>query len=140
LSLRIFYDDGAPALRSWRLKKKKLEKVILGEGKIPGDLNFILTSDTELRKINKQFLKHNYFTDVISFTYSSGEILDGEIYISYQRIRKNAKRFRIKVEEELLRVMIHGILHICGYEDGNEGQRKEMRLKEDKWLKILGEK
>jgi rRNA maturation RNase YbeY len=140
LSLRIFYDDGAPALRNWRLKKKKLEKVILGEGKIPGDLNFILTSDTELRKINKQFLKHNYFTDVISFAYSSGEVLNGEIYISFQRIRKNAIRFRTKVEEELLRVMIHGILHICGYEDANEGQRKEMRSIEDKWLMIFREK
>ncbi len=73
-----------------------------------------------VRNINRRFLEHDYNTDVISFDYSSGKIVNGEIYISIDTVRRNALDYKVTVGEELLRVMIHGVLHLCGYRDGNK--------------------
>ncbi len=101
---------------------------------IPGDLIFIVTDDREIRKINKEFLKHNYNTDVIAFNYNEGNILNGEIYISIETVKKNSVNYKVSCTEEFIRVMIHGTLHLCGYDDKSSVERKIMIQKGEDWI------
>lgn len=105
---------------------------------IPGDLNFIFTNNKSIKEINLEFLKHNRYTDVIAFDYSDDKIINGEIYISVETVRGNATNYKVSLEDEMLRVMIHGTLHLCGYKDKLSGQRSRMRDMENKWLKEYG--
>lgn len=136
MSIKIYYDNIKYRIHKTAEIKRFLEKVITDENKKPGDLVFILTGDKSLLKINRQFLNHDYFTDVISFDYSEEVTVNGEIYISIDTIRRNAGRYKTEIEKELLRVMIHGVLHLCGYRDDSSKERRkmfrrqEMRLKE----------
>jgi rRNA maturation RNase YbeY len=136
LSIKIHYDKIKYRIHRTAEIKRFLEKVITDENKKPGDLVFILTGDKSLLEINRQFLKHDYYTDVISFDYSEEGSVNGEIYMSIDTIRRNAVRFKSGVRQELVRVMIHGVLHLCGYRDQGKEERKmmfsrqEMRLKE----------
>jgi probable rRNA maturation factor len=134
VSIRIFYDEISFRVKNWRKIKRLIEKVITNENRISGDLNFILTSDEELKKINVEFLKHNYYTDVICFNTSVGNHTGGEIYISVETVRTNAKNYEVSYNDELLRVIIHGVLHLCGYDDKSEKGRDEMRNMENFWL------
>lgn len=126
MSIKIFYDNVRFRVRKAGEIKKFLEKVIRDENRIPGDLNFIFTNDEKLIEINREFLKHDYYTDVISFDYSTKGNINGEVYISIDTIRNNAKANKVKTEEELLRVMIHGTLHLAGYDDVNDKLRSRM--------------
>ena len=136
---RIFYDGIKYRLRNSRKILKFIEKVI-GEYRKPnGNLSFIFMSDNELIKINREFLKHNFFTDVIAFDYGSGDLLDGEIYLSIETIRKNVYNYKVSLKDEVLRVMIHGTLHICGFKDTTTEEKKRMRELENKWLKESGD-
>ncbi|WP_412559591.1 rRNA maturation RNase YbeY [Winogradskyella sp. MIT101101] len=99
-----------------------------------GEINYIFCSDQYLHKINLEFLNHDTFTDIISFDYSAGKELHGDIYISVDRVAENAKEFNVKFEDELARVMIHGILHYCGYKDKTKEDKNQMRSKEDHYL------
>ena len=119
---------------------KIIENVIEREKKITGTLNFIITNDEFLRKINVQFLEHDYNTDVISFDYCTCEIINGEIYISMETVKQNAINYKVSFKKELLRVMIHGVLHLLGYDDKTKNQISEIRKMEDMWLKIFEEK
>jgi probable rRNA maturation factor len=134
LSIRIYYDEIRYRIKGWRKIRSLVEKVILEEGKIPGDLNFIFTDDESLRKINIEFLKHNYYTDVISFGNIIEGMVSGEIYISIDTVRKNAINYNISLTNEVIRVIIHGSLHLCGYEDRTAGERNVMETKENFWL------
>ena len=134
MSIRIFYDSTNYRLKGWKKAREIIERVIRGENKNPGDLNFILTSDSELRKINVQFLEHDYYTDVIAFDYSEGNVISGEIYISVDTVKMNADNYNVSLNNEMLRVMIHGVLHLTGYDDKTEEEKAAMHRKEDMWL------
>ena len=114
-----------------------ISKVILSENKSEGEINFIFCDDDYLLEINKQHLNHDTLTDVISFDYSLGNELSGDIFISIERVADNAKDFKVSFTEELNRVMIHGILHYCGYKDKTEEDEQIMRNKEDEKLKLF---
>lgn len=111
-----------------------ISKAINSENCKEGELNYIFCSDDYLHKINVDFLNHDTLTDIISFDYSLGKELHGDIYISVERVEDNAKDFDVSFEDELARVMIHGILHYCGYKDKSEDDAKLMRTKEDYYL------
>jgi probable rRNA maturation factor len=136
LNIKFFYDQIEYRIHRTAEIKKFVGKVITEENKTPGDLLFIFTSDEIVRNINRKFLEHDYNTDVISFDYSSGKIVNGEIYISIDSVKRNALKYSVTISEELLRVIIHGVLHLCGYNDGNKNdrdfmfERQENRLKE----------
>jgi len=110
------------------------------EGFSCGDINFIFCNDEYLLKINKEFLNHDYYTDIITFDYSENKIISGDLFLSLDRIRENANFFKIPLLDEILRVMIHGILHLVGYNDKNRNERKLMKEKENYYLEIFKQK
>jgi rRNA maturation RNase YbeY len=111
--------------------------VILSENKKEGDINYIFCDDDYILEINKQYLDHDYYTDIISFDYSVGNELHGDIFVSIDRVRENADDFNVTFDEELKRVIIHGILHYVGYKDKTEEDEILMRQKEDEKIKMF---
>jgi rRNA maturation RNase YbeY len=114
-----------------------IKSIIKKEGKTCGELSVIFCSDEFLLGINQQFLKHDYFTDIITFDYSSGKNIAGEIYISIDRVKDNATSLGVTFPQELKRVIIHGVLHLLGYRDSTKAQKQAMRLREDACLSLL---
>ena len=114
-----------------------LSYVILSENKKEGDINYIFCDDDYLVLINQQYLAHDTLTDIISFDYSVGNELHGDIFISIERVRENAQDFKVSFEEELKRVMVHGILHYCGYKDKSSEDEIMMREKENEKIKLF---
>eukprot|EP01012_Entosiphon_sulcatum_P034992 TRINITY_DN44436_c0_g1_i1.p2 TRINITY_DN44436_c0_g1~~TRINITY_DN44436_c0_g1_i1.p2 ORF type:complete len:139 (-),score=33.21 TRINITY_DN44436_c0_g1_i1:716-1132(-) len=102
-----------------------------------GDISYIFCSDDELLEINIQHLNHNTYTDIITFDYTEGNRISSDIFISVDRVEENAKKFKVSFEEELHRVMIHGILHLCGYKDKSKADAEMMRKKENVALKLF---
>jgi rRNA maturation RNase YbeY len=135
LSIKIHYDQIKYRIHKTKEIKRFLEKVITDENKTPGDLVFILTGDETLVEINKKFLKHEYYTDVITFDYSSEGAVNGEIYMSIDTIKRNSREYKSRIKEELFRVMIHGVLHLCGYRDKGKGERNKMFSRQEQKLK-----
>ena len=131
MSVRIFYDNTDFRLNGSRKTGRIIEKVIVKEKKISGDLIFVFTDDETVRKINIEFLNHDYFTDVITFNYNVNDKVNGEIYISIDRVKENSVNYNVSLKNEILRVMIHGVLHLLGFDDRNSGERRRMRAKED---------
>ena len=101
------------------------------------EISYIFCDDNYLLNLNINYLDHDTLTDIISFDYSVGKIISGDIFISVERVKENAENFKVDFKNELHRVIIHGILHYCGYKDKTEDEKKEMRYKEDYYLKIL---
>jgi len=114
-----------------------ISAVIKSENKTEGEINYIFCDDNYLVGINQQYLNHDTLTDIISFDYSVGNELNGDIFISIERVLDNAKDFNTDFNNELKRVMAHGILHYCGYKDKTETDEKLMRSKEDEKLKMF---
>jgi rRNA maturation RNase YbeY len=114
-----------------------LSKVIISELKNEGEINYIFCDDDYLLDINQQYLNHDTLTDIISFDYSIGNELHGDIFISIERVRENASDFNVTFEDELKRVMVHGILHYCGYKDKSEQDEELMRDKEEEKMKMF---
>ena len=108
-----------------------LSKVIVSENKKEGDINYIFCDDEYLHKINVEYLQHDTLTDIISFDYSVGNELHGDIFVSIERVEDNAKDFNVSFQEELKRVLVHGVLHYCGYKDKTEKDEALMRQKEE---------
>jgi len=111
-----------------------ISNVIEAEGYDEGDISYIFCDDEYLLKINKQFLDHDTLTDIISFDNSLGKQIHGEIYISEERVRENALEFNQTFEDELHRVIIHGVLHYCGFKDKTDTEKQAMRAQEDHCL------
>ncbi len=122
--------DKSSKISEWILNTISFEKFTLGE------LNYIFCDDTYLLDINKKYLNHDTFTDIISFDYTLGKQINGDIYISIDRIKENSKLYNTSFNNELLRVMIHGVLHYLGYKDKTDADKKIMRSKEDYYLSL----
>ena len=114
-----------------------ISRVITSENKKEGDINYIFCDDDYLHKINVEYLSHDDLTDIISFDYSVGNELHGDIFISVERVKENAVEFNVSFDEELLRVMAHGVLHYAGYKDKNDEEGKAMRMKEDEKIEMF---
>jgi rRNA maturation RNase YbeY len=121
------------SIRAW------LKQSIRKEEKKLGSLSFNLCSDEYLLQVNRQHLNHDYYTDIITFDFSEHPTVSGDIYISIDRVKDNAKTEGKKITNELNRVLIHGVLHLCGYKDKKPAEARLMREKEDYYLSLLGE-
>lgn len=114
--------------------KPWLEDIVLSEGKKLGEINYIFCDDEYLLKVNQDYLQHDYYTDIITFDYVKGRTISGEIFVSLQRVSDNASTLSKDYEEELRRVLAHGVLHLSGYKDKSEEEEQLMRSKEDFYL------
>ena len=123
--------ENEEAIASW------LSAVIVSEKKKEGEINYIFCDDDYLHKINLEYLNHDTLTDIISFDYTVGNELNGDIFISVERVQDNATDFNVSFEEELKRVLVHGVLHYCGYKDKDEESERLMRSKEDEKIAMF---
>ena len=114
--------------------KEWIAEAVAAEEFLVGEINYVFCTDEYLHKINLQYLNHDTYTDIISFDYRVGKRLHGDIFISVDRVRENATKFEVDFNSELLRVLIHGILHFCGYKDKLDNEVKAMRAKEDYYV------
>jgi len=136
LEPRIYYKNVNYRLGKTKDIKNWIKEVIRSEGKTTGDLSFIFVGSKDIRDINTEFLDHNYETDVICFDYRKGDQVNGEIYLGTNIIKENAGKFNKTIRNEVMRVMVHGVLHIIGYDDKEENEKKIMREKEDFYLEL----
>lgn len=118
-------------LEDWIIRVAKTHDRIVGE------ITYIFCSDDVILRVNRQFLSHDYFTDIITFDNSRGRLIQGDMYISLDTVRSNAEQLGVDYNSELLRVIIHGILHLCGINDKGPGEREIMEANEDKALNLL---
>lgn len=114
--------------------KEWIAEAVAAEEFLVGEINYVFCTDEYLHKINLQYLNHDTYTDIISFDYRVGKQLHGDIFISVDRVRENATKFEVDFNSELLRVLIHGILHFCGYKDKLDNEVNAMRAKEDYYV------
>lgn len=132
------YADGSFAFNEKKRLKTFIESIFKREGKQLQGLNYIFCSDKFLLNINRDFLKHDDYTDIITFDFSEKKgipPIEGEVYISTQRVKENAKAFNTTIRQEMLRVIFHGALHLCGYKDKTPKEALLMRAKEEEYLK-----
>ena len=132
-----FNSETSFTLKNQNKLVKWIGDVVSSEGFQVGEINYIFCDDSYLNKINQEFLNHDTFTDVISFDYTLGKEIGGDIFISIERVLENAEKFNEVFENELHRVMIHGILHFMGYKDKTKKEKTLMRTKEDENIFIL---
>jgi len=114
-----------------------INRVVDSEGFSVGQIDYIFCTDDYLLKLNKDYLNHDTFTDIITFDYTEGKIISGDIFISTDRVQDNAKKFDVEFSNELKRVMSHGILHLAGFGDKSKEEKDIMRLKEDEKIKMF---
>jgi len=134
-NIKFHFIETQFAFHQRKALKVFIQKIFLLEGKRAGELSFIFCDDEYLLQINRQFLSHDYYTDIITFDLSEdAESVSGEIYISINRVKENSSTFKSSFTKELHRVIFHGILHLCGYKDKSKAQKSLMRALEDKYL------
>lgn len=119
------------AVRGW------IRKVAETYGKKVGDISYIFCSDEKILEVNRRFLQHDYYTDIITFDYTAGNKISGDLYISLDTVKTNAEKFATPYDEELHRTIIHGILHLCGIGDKGPGEREIMEANENRALALL---
>ena len=132
-----FYSEADFELLDQERYARWVQQVFIAEGKACGEIVYIFLGDEELLTMNRSFLKHDYYTDIITFDNSGGELISGDIYISVDRVRENALAFKESFESELLRVMAHGVLHLIGYRDKTPLEVADMRKAEDRSIKLF---
>jgi rRNA maturation RNase YbeY len=133
-----FHSECAFTLKDYKKISTWLLGVSIAERKQVGQLNYIFCDDNFLHKLNLEFLNHDTYTDIITFDNNVGDLLSGDIYISVERVKENALNFGVSFREELSRVIVHGLLHLCGYTDKSEQSQVQMRKKENEHLRVLG--
>ncbi|MBO0330900.1 rRNA maturation RNase YbeY [[Muricauda] lutisoli] len=114
-----------------------VNRIIKSEGLEAGQIDYVFCTDEYLLQLNQEYLNHNTFTDIITFDYTDGKTISGDIFISTERVEENAKKYKVDVLNELRRVMSHGILHLAGYGDKSDDEIKRMREKEDEKIKMF---
>ncbi len=139
MPVRFFSEDVSFSLKNKRVLKSWINDVVNKNNYEVDNINIVFCSDQYLSGFNKTYLKHNTLTDIITFTYNNTETaaILGDIFISVERVKDNAKKYSISFSDELYRVIIHGILHLCGYEDKTKSEKNNMRAKENDSLQML---
>ncbi len=132
-----FYSENDFILEKQEAYASWIRNVIVSEERKVGEISYIFCDDDYLLELNKEYLNHDSFTDIISFDYSVGKITQGDIFISIERVEENSLLFDVSFSEELRRVIIHGILHLCGYKDKTPEESDLMRQKEDEKMKLF---
>ena len=127
-----------PAIRR-RDTSAWVKAVAASYGKKVGEIAYIFVDDEEILRVNREYLQHDYYTDIITFDYTEGDTISGDLVISLDTVRGNAEQYGKSYDDELHRVIIHGILHLCGINDKGPGEREIMEAAEDKALAMLGE-
>ena len=122
---------------SKRLLKAWIKEFVSNHGKKVGELAFVFCSDEKILEINQNFLQHDYYTDIITFDYSEGEVISGDIFISVERVLENAASHQVDYNTELLRVLSHGVLHLIGFQDKEEKKKVEMKRNEDLCMSLF---
>lgn len=134
--IRFYAQDAAmpeldrPGIARW------IDRVAEAHGRRVGEINYIFVSDARILEVNRQFLRHDYFTDIITFDYCEGHLLSGDLFISLDTVRTNALGLRVPYADELHRVIIHGVLHLCGINDKGPGERERMEAEENRALEL----
>lgn len=118
----------------YRIVSIWLKQVVLKFGCITGDLTYIFCSDEYLKEINSKYLSHDYYTDIVTFNYNEANIVSGDMFISVNRVKDNSELFKCDLSDEFLRVMVHGLLHLIGYNDGSDLERETMRKLENECI------
>ena len=134
--ISYFNEDINFKFKDKRLNNRWLKLVAESEIRRLGDISVIFCSDNYILDVNIKYLGHDYFTDIITFDYCEGDRLSGDLFISIDSVRENAAHYRTEFEDELNRVMVHGVLHLIGYDDHTAAEKKEMRAKEDYYLSL----
>lgn len=134
----IYYhqEDTSFGLKNKLSVRKWINHTIQTENKIPGDITYIFCSDQYILELNRSALDHDYFTDIITFDYCEENNVSGDLFISIDRVEDNARELGVSFVDELHRVMIHGVLHLCGYKDKSKKEEQTMRKKEDYYLNL----
>lgn len=134
MSINFYFEEIEEFQLDLPKSKKWIKNTIKKEGREPGEITFIFCSDDYLLEINKQYLDHDYYTDIITFDYVEGKEISGDIFISVDRVKENAATFGVDFQNELNRVLVHGVLHLLGYKDKSADEKKLMTSKEDEYL------
>lgn len=134
MSINFYFEEIEEFQLDLPKSKKWIKNTISKEGSQPCDITFIFCSDDYLLEINRQYLDHDYYTDIITFDYVEGDLISGDIFISVDRVRENAATFGVSFLNELNRIVIHGVLHLLGYKDKEPEEKELMTTKEDTYL------
>ena len=138
--MAITYEKEHSKIKMPKIKKRNvsawIKKVAELHGKKVGDLSYLFCSDDHILEVNKEYLQHDYYTDIITFDYTEGDIISGDMVISVDTIATNAEKFNTSFESEFFRVVIHGVLHLCGINDKGPGEREIMEQHEDEALEV----
>ncbi len=136
MKVKFRYDIEKYKLRESNLIKKIIYRLISDAGMKGGTVDVVITTDEKIYEINREFLGHDYYTDIITFNYNEGKTVNGEIYISAQRVKENAIKFGVTHNSEIRRVIFHGFLHLCGYDDRTAEEKKRMGEMEEMYLAL----
>ena len=139
MGVHYFSEDVAFPKIKKRITTGWIKQVIYVEGKRMGDISFIFCSDEYLLDVNRKYLNHDYYTDIITFDNVEGIVINGDIFISVDRVKENSKVFKTGFDDEVHRILIHGVLHLLGYKDKTKQDKLLMTEKEDLYLKLFND-
>ena len=134
MSISYHTDNVSKPKLKYRIVSVWLKQVVLKFGCITGELTYIFCSDEYLKEINSKYLNHDYYTDIVTFDYNEGNVVSGDMFISVSRVKENSELFKCDLGDEFLRVMVHGLLHLIGYNDGSDLEREAMRELENECI------